>query len=306
MSVPANSDAIAGTPVSAKFRWEPRISARRAIGHVWHGLFLGATAMAIVLLGMLLWSILEPGLGWLSWHLVTEMPSRNAEAAGMNSGIWGSIWIVIGAAIFSFFVGVGTAIYLEEYAPRNRYTRFVQTNISNLAGVPSVVYGLLGLVFFVQWLNLGRSISAGALTMGLLILPVVVIASQEAIRAVPLGLRQAAFALGATKWQTTKHHVLPSAMPGILTGMILSMSRAIGEAAPLIVVGASSLVLTNPDGPFSSFTAMPVQIFNWSARPQREFESLAAAAIIVLMIILLTMNAIAIVVRQRLSKKYRI
>ena len=286
-------------------RWNPRIQARRLVGRVWQGLFFGATATAIGLLGMLIWSLVEPGWGWLSWHLVSDMPSRTPEIAGMNSAIWGSIWIVIGAAAFSFVIGLGTAIFIEEYAPQNRFTAFVQTNISNLAGVPSIVYGLLGLALFVQWLNMGRSISAGALTMGLLILPVVVIASQEAIRAVPLGLRQASYGLGATKWQTVRSHVLPTAMPGILTGMILSMSRAIGETAPLVVVGASSLVLTRPDGPLSGFTAMPVQIYNWSARPQREFENLTAASIIVLMIILLSMNAFAIVLRQRLSKRNR-
>lgn len=283
-------------------RWNPRVHTRLIIGKIWNWVFFAATALAIVLLGMLLWSIIQPGWNWVSWHLITDMPSRKPEIAGMNSGIWGSIWIVVGSAAFSFFVGVGTAIYLEEYAPKNAFTRFVQTNISNLAGVPSIVYGLLGLVVFVQWLSLGRSISAGALTMGLLILPVVVISSQEAVRAVPLGLRQASYGLGATKWQTIHSHVLPSAMPGILTGMILSMSRAIGETAPLIVVGASSLVLTRPDGPFSSFTAMPVQIYNWSSRPQKEFEHLAAAAIIVLLIILISMNAFAIILRQRLSK----
>lgn len=305
MSAHAEADRASTTARSTGVRWNPRISTRRTIGAIWQGVFLGATATAIVLLGMLLWSILRPGWSWLSWRLITEMPSRNAEDEGFNSAIWGSIWIVVGSALFSFFVGVGTAVYLEEYAPRNRYTRFLQTNISNLAGVPSVVYGLLGLVFFVQWLNLGRSISAGALTMGLLILPVVVISSQEAIRAVPLGMRQAAYGLGATKWQTVRSHVLPTAMPGILTGMILSMSRAIGETAPLIVVGASSLVLTRPDGPLSSFTAMPVQIFNWAARPQEEFEQLSAAAIIVLLIILLSMNALAVFLRQKLSTRNR-
>jgi phosphate transport system permease protein len=305
MTARAEVKTVTQVQTEAAVRWNPRISARRTIGSIWQWIFFLATAAAIVLLGMLLWSIIEPGWNWLSWHLITDMPSRKAAQAGMNSGIWGSIWIVLGAAAFSFVVGVGTAIYLEEYAAKNALTRFVQTNISNLAGVPSVVYGLLGLVFFVQWLNLGRSIAAGALTMGMLILPVVVIASQEAIRAVPLSLRQASYGLGATKWQTVRSHVLPSAMPGILTGMILSMSRAIGETAPLIVVGASSLVLSRPDGPLSAFTAMPVQIFNWSARPQKEFEHLAAAAIIVLMIILLTMNAVAIIVRQRLSKRNR-
>lgn len=305
MSLQTETDAMLGIAVPISARWDPRIDARRVTGRVWEWLFFGATAIAISLLGMLLWSLIEPGWSWLSWRLITEMPSRTPEIAGMNSAVWGSIWIVIGSGAFSFVMGLGTAIFLEEYAPRNRFTRFVQTNISNLAGVPSIVYGLLGLVLFVQWSNLGRSISAGALTMGLLILPVVVISSQEAIRAVPLGLRQASYALGATKWQTVRSHVLPTAMPGILTGIILSMSRAIGETAPLVVVGASSLVLTRPDGPLSGFTAMPVQIYNWSARPQREFENLTAASIIVLMVILLTMNAFAIVLRQRLSKKNR-
>ncbi len=298
----SNAGELTGTPAAAKASWNPRVSQRKSIGEVWRWALFGATLLAIVMLGMLLWSILEPGLAWLSWHLITDMPSRHAEIAGMNSGIWGSIWIVLGSALFSFIVGVGSAIYIEEYAPRNWFTHFVQTNVSNLAGVPSIVYGLLGLVLFVQWMNLGRSISAGALTMGLLILPVVVISSQEAIRAVPLSLRQASYGLGATKWQTTRSHILPSAMPGILTGMILSMSRAIGETAPLIVVGASSLVLSRPDGPLSSFTAMPVQIYNWSARPQKEFEHLSAAAIIVLLIVLLSMNAFAIFFRQRLNR----
>ena len=302
MRVDAGLNTAPDTTTRKAASWNPNIPARQVIGKIWYGLFFAATALSIVLLAMLLWSIIEPGWGWLSWHLITDMPSRKAELAGMNSAIWGSIWIVVGSAAFSFVVGVGTAIFLEEYAARTWWTRFVQTNISNLAGVPSIVYGLLGLVLFVEWLNLGRSIAAGALTMGLLILPVVVIASQEAIRAVPLSLRQASYGLGATKWQTTRHHVLPAAMPGILTGMILSMSRAIGETAPLLVVGASSLVLTRPDGPLSAFTAMPVQIYNWAARPQKEFEHLAAASIIVLLIILLSMNALAIVLRQRLSK----
>lgn len=305
MSTEARAETAPRAAGLSASRWVPRIKYRKSVGLAWHLVFLAATGVGVVLLAMLLWSIVSLGWGWLAWRLITDMPSRKAELAGMSSGVWGSIWIVIGSAIFAFVVGVGTAIYIEEYAPKNRYTRFLQTNISNLAGVPSIVYGLLGLVFFVQWLNMGRTLIAGALTMGLLILPVVVISSQEAIRGVPLGLRQAAYGLGATRWQTVRDHVLPAAMPGILTGMILSMSRAIGETAPLIVVGASSLVLSRPSGPLSSFTAMPVQIFNWSSRPQKEFEHLAAASIIVLLIILLTMNAVAIILRQRLSKKNR-
>lgn len=285
--------------------YEPRRDARRIRGAIWRGLFFGATALAIVLLGMLLWSILKPGIPWLSWHLITNMPSRIPEKAGMNSAIWGSLWLVSGSGLIAFVLGLGTAIYLEEYAEDNRWTRFIHTNISNLAGVPSIVYGLLGLVVFVDWMHMGRSILAGALTMGLLILPIVVISSREAIRAVPLSLRQASYALGATKWQTVSAHVLPAAFPGILTGMILSMSRAIGETAPLIVVGGASQVLYRPDSPFSSFMVMPLQIFNWTGRPQEEFEQLAAAAIIVLMVILLIMNSVAIYLRQHFSKKSR-
>lgn len=297
-----NAAALAAIPED---RYEPKVSFRRQIGMVWQIGFLAATAFSIVLLGMLLWSIFRPGLDWLSWHLITAMPSRIPENAGMNSAIWGSIWIVTGSAIFSFIVGLGSAIYLEEYASENRWTGFIQTNISNLAGVPSIVYGLLGLVVFVDFLNMGTSVLAGALTMGLLILPVVVIASREAIRAVPLSLRQAAYGLGATRWQTTRNHVLPAAFPGILTGMILSMSRAIGETAPLIVVGGASQVLFRPDSVFDSFMVMPLQIFNWTGRPQESYEHLAAAAIIVLMITLLIINSVAIVLRQYFSKKNR-
>jgi phosphate transport system permease protein len=289
----------------AQSDYRPRIHGRRIIGSVWRSIFFLATALAVVLLGMLLWSIIEPGASWLSWHLITDMPSRRAKAAGMNSAIWGSIWIVAASGLVSFVLGLGTAIYLEEYAPQNRWTDFVQTNISNLAGVPSIVYGLLGLVVFVDWMRMGRSLLAGGLTLGLLILPVVVIASREAIRAVPLSLRQASYGLGATKWQTVRHHVMPAAFPGILTGMILAMSRAIGETAPLIVVGGASQVLYRPDSPFSSFMVMPLQIFNWTGRPQEDFEHLAAAAIIVLMIVLLVMNSIAIGLRQYFSRKNR-
>lgn len=294
------STALEGTDTSG--RYATRASAREGVSRAWHLGFFLATALAIVLLGMLLWSIISQGAGWLSWRLVTNMPSRIPERAGMNSAIWGSIWLVLASGILSFVIGLGTAIYLEEYAPRNRWTGFIQTNISNLAGVPSVVYGLLGLVVFVDWLNAGRSILAGSLTMALLILPIVVIASREAIRAVPNSLRQASYGLGATQWQTIRAHVLPAAFPGVLTGVILAMSRAIGETAPLIVVGGASQVLFRPDSPLSRFMVMPLQIFNWAGRPQDEFEHLSAAAIIVLLIILLGMNSVAIILRHRFSK----
>lgn len=294
---------VTANPGSERYR--PRNGARHLISTIWRAIFFGSTALAIMLLGMLLYSILGPGVSWLSWHLITDMPSRIPEEAGMNSAIWGSFWIVLGSGVMSFVLGLGTAIYLEEYAAQNRWTAFVQTNISNLAGVPSIVYGLLGLVVFVDWMRMGRSLLAGALTIGLLILPIVVIAAREAIRAVPRSLREASYGLGATKWQTIRHHVLPAAFPGILTGMILSMSRAIGETAPLIVVGGASQVLYRPDSPLSSFMVMPLQIFNWTGRPQEEFEHLAAAAIIVLMIVLLVMNSIAIALRYYFGRKSR-
>jgi len=286
-------------------QYNPRVKQRQNASAAMKWFLFGATALAIVLLGMLLYSILAPGLPWLNWHLITNMPSRIPERAGMNSAIWGSIWIVLGAAVMSFILGLGTAIYLEEYAEKNRWTSLIQTNISNLAGVPSIVYGLLGLVVFVDWMQMGRSLLAGVLTMGLLILPVVVIASREAIRAVPPSLREAAYGVGATKWQTVRHHVLPSAFPGIMTGIILSMSRAIGETAPLLVVGGASQVLFRPSSPLDPFMVMPLQIYNWTGRPQEEFEQLAAAAIIVLMIVLLIMNSVAIGLRQHFSRKAR-
>lgn len=285
--------------------YRPQVAWRRATGAVWQWVFAGAILIAVMLLGMLLWSVLKPGLGWVSWHLITDMPSRIPERAGMNSALWGSIWLVTESGTMAFLLGLGTAIYLEEYAEQNGWSRFIQTNISNLAGVPSIVYGLLGLVVFVDWMNVGRSILAGALTMALLILPIVVISSQEALRAVPSSLREAGYGVGATKWQVVRHHVLPAAFPGILTGIILAMSRAIGETAPLLAVGGASQVLFNPTSPFSTFMVMPLQIFNWTGRPQQEFEHLAAAAIIVLMVILLAMNSLAIGLRHYFGRKNR-
>jgi len=285
--------------------WRPQIGQRQRQGKIWSAGFFVATLSAVLLLALLLGVLFIRGWDWLSWTLITEMPSRAAERSGLNSAIWGTVWVVSGAAIFSFFVGVGAAIYLEEYAARNWMTTFLKTNIANLAGVPSVVYGLLGLALFVEILNAGRTVLAGALTMGLLILPIIILASQESLRAVPLGLRQAAFGMGATRWQVVRAHILPAAMPGILTGTILAVSRAIGETAPLIVVGAAAYFPYRPDGLFSQYTAMPVQIYQWTGRPQEEFRDLAAAAIIILLVLLLSMNAIAIVIRQRLSSRKR-
>ncbi len=298
----ATTDAQSLEPAAVRRRWRPRIDGRKRTSNWLSRVFFLATVSAVALLVLLLGVLFYRGWDWLSLDLLTQQYSRNAEGSGFQAAILGSIWLVAGAGILSFVIGVGTAIFLEEYAPRGPLTNFLQTNISNLSGVPSVVYGLLGLALFVEFMNIGRVLLAGALTMGLLILPIVIIASQEAIRNVPLGLRQAAYGVGATRWQVVRHHVLPAAMPGILTGTILAVSRAIGETAPLIVVGASAIIFRNPSGFFSDYTAMPVQIYQWTARPQEEFKDLAAAAIIVLMIVLLSMNGIAIYLRQRLGK----
>jgi len=276
---------------------------RRALG--FRVILISAATFTIVALVTLLWTILKDGWSYLSWHLITDMPSRKPEISGLNSALWGTVWVICITALFAFPIGTASAIYLEEYGPKNRLTRLLQLNISNLAGVPSVVYGLLGLGIFAEMLSLGRSVLTGGLTMALLILPIIIIASQEAIRAVPPSLREAGYGLGATKWQVTWHHVLPSALPGILTGTILAVSRAIGEAAPLLVAGASGFLLFKPNGLDSSYTTLPIQIFNWASRPQEEFRQLAAAGITVLLAVLLVMNSIAIIVRQRASRKLR-
>lgn len=283
---------------------DQQLRQRERRGRVMHGLFAGATFLAVVVLVVLLVSIFLDGFDWVSWRLLTEMPSRRAGDAGLQSALIGTLWVIALTAIMALPVGIGAAIYLEEYAPRNWWTRVLQTNIANLAGVPSVVYGLLGLGVFVNVFGFGRSIISGALTMALLILPVIIIASQEAVRAVPLSLRQAAFALGATKWQVARHHVLPAAFPGILTGVILALSRAIGETAPLLVVGAAGYIAFNPDRLTDQFTVLPIQIYNWTGRPQQEFKELAAAGIIVLLVVLLSMNALAIFLRQRFGKRW--
>lgn len=243
---------------------------------------------------------------WLNWDFITAPQSSSPEVAGIRTAIFGTLWIMIITVVFAFIVGVGSAIYLEEYSTgKNAFDRFIETNIRNLAGVPSIIYGLLGLAVFVRVLEgitQGRTILSAALTMGLLVLPVIIINAQEALRAVPSSLREASFGLGATRWQTILRTVLPSAMPGILTGTILAMSRAIGETAPLIVIGASTTIFVDPNGPFSRFTALPIQIFQWTARPQDEFRSIAAAGILVLLALLIGLNATAIALRQRIRR----
>jgi phosphate transport system permease protein len=281
------------------------VAARKSRASVVQGLLFVVTALAIVILAVLIWDIASSGARWLSLDLLTNTPSRKPEDAGLRPALLGTLWVIGLTALFAFPVGVGAAVYLEEYAPNNRWTRLLKTNIANLAGIPSIVYGLLGLGVFVSLLALGRTVISGALTMALLILPVIIIASQEAIRAVPPSLRQAAFALGATRWQVARDHVIPAAMPGILTGIILSISRAMGETAPLLVVGAAAYVTFNPTGLTSKYTALPMQIYEWARRPQQDFQDLAAAAIIVLLVLLLMLNATAIYLRQRFAKNVK-
>jgi phosphate transport system permease protein len=254
---------------------------------------------SVVLLGILLFDVIMQGHSWVDWQFLQSFSSRHVEKAGIKAAIAGSLWLVGLTALFSIPVGIAAAVYLEEYAPRNRLTRIIQVNIANLAGVPSIVYGMLGLTIFVRWFALDRSLVAGALTLSLLILPVIIIASREAIRAVPSSLRQGSYALGATRWQTVRHHVLPVALPGIVTGVILALSRAIGETAPLVVVGALTYVAFTPEGPMDDFTALPIQIFNWASRPQAEFHELAAGGILVLLAVLLAMNGTAALIRFR-------
>jgi phosphate transport system permease protein len=282
-----------------------RLFARRATASGFLLLCLLATALAIGVLAVLLVDMTREGIGRLSWDFINSFPSRKPEQAGIKAALFGTIWLMGLTAAFAVPIGIGAALYLEEYASRNWLNRVIQTNIANLAGVPSIVYGILGLALFVRTMSLGRSVLAGSLTMALLVLPIVIIASQEALRAVPSSLREAAYGVGASRWQVVFHQVLPAAMPGILTGIILALSRAIGEAAPLIMIGALAFVPFVPHSPMDGFTVLPIQIFNWASRPQAAFGKDAAAAIIVLLAVLLSMNAIAIILRNRFQSRSR-
>lgn len=263
---------------------------------------IAVTGFAVMILAVLIYEVSTLGLPWLDAQFLSSFPSRFPEKAGIKSALAGTLWLVSLTAAIAIPIGVLAAVYLEEYAKPTRLTEFININIANLAGVPSIVYGILGLAIFVRFFALERSVISGALTMGLLILPVIIIASREAIKAVPGSLRQAAFAVGATRWQVVRAHVLPSALPGILTGVILAISRAIGETAPLIMIGALTYVAFVPEGPMDEFTALPIQIFNWTSRPQEEFHELASAGIVVLLVVLLVMNALAVYIRYRGSK----
>ena len=328
-----------------KKSFETRLASRHRIGLAFGTLCMVSTWLGVGVLVVLLAGVVWQAIGWLDWDFITSYDSRHPEQAGILAGLWGSLWLIIYTTLFSVPIGVGAAVYLEEFAQNNRMRRFIQVNLSNLAGVPSIVYGILGLTVFVRMfgvfgaetkvleislyvtniqipLPLGRSVIAAALTLSLLILPVVIVAAQEALRAVPDSIRQASHALGATPWQTIRHQVLPAASPGIFTGVILALSRAIGETAPLVMIGALTYVaftpgditspadiVTNPRGvaeaPFDTFTALPIQVFNWVSRPKTEYQHVAAAGILVLLAVLLFMNGVAIYLRQRFQKRIR-
>lgn len=281
-----------------------RMNGRKIVNYLFKGLFLLATTVALLALAILLYRIITQGAGHLSLDFVSNFASRFPEKAGIKAALIGSLWLMAVVAPTSIILGVGSAIYLEEYAKKNRMNSFIRTNIANLAGVPSVVFGLLGLTIFVRALSLGNSVLAAGFTMSLLILPVIIVAAQEAIRAVPNELRDASLGMGATKWQTIVRIILPAAIPGILTGSILALSRAIGETAPLIVIGVPVIIQFLPAGVMDTFTALPMQIYDWSSRPQQEFQAVAAAGIIVLMAVLLTMNSIAALIRNKFQKRY--
>jgi phosphate transport system permease protein len=266
-------------------------------------LALAAVLFPLAVLGVLLMGVLDNASERISLRFITSYPSRKPELAGILPGLVGSLYLMVLTAAIALPIGVGAAIHLEEYGNRSRFSRFIELNIANLAGVPSIVYGLLGLGLFVRTLALGRSLLAGALTLALLVLPMVVMVSREALRTVPMGLREAAYALGATRFQAIRQVVLPMAYPGILTGVILALSRAIGETAPLVVVGALTYITFVPDGIDAPFTALPIQIFNWVSRPQRGFVINAAAGIVMLLITMLILNGGAVYLRNRLQKK---
>jgi phosphate transport system permease protein len=266
---------------------------------------LSTLVIALAALAALVYDILQDGASRLSWSFITNIASRNAGEAGVYHALMGTIWVISLTGVIALPIGVAAAIYLEEYGSRSRMARFIELNIANLAAVPSIIYGLLGLGLFVRLMGMGQSVLAGAATLALLALPVVILSTREALRTVPKSIREGSYALGATKWQTIWHQVLPMATPGVLTGLILALSRSIGETAPLITIGALTYIPFAPDSVWSKFTVLPIQVFNWVSRPQTEFKANAAAGILVLLALLLSMNAIAIIVRDRYQRQGR-
>ncbi len=266
---------------------------------------LGCTCLGLIFLVVLLYYVISKGAARIDWNFITNLPSRNPAKAGIYTALFGMVWILVLTVLISFPIGIAAGIYLQEYGRKNRLANFIEINISNLAGVPSIIYGILGLEVFVRLFKLGNSILAGSLTLSLLILPIIIVATREAIKAVPKSLREASYGLGATKWQTVWSVVLPSSFGGVMTGLILAVSRAIGETAPLIVIGALVYVPFVPSGPLDEFTVLPIQIFNWVTRPQSGFVTNAAAAILILLMFTFLMNGIAVYLRNSFNKKTR-
>lgn len=280
------------------------LGGRQLFNKIMKFLFLLCTLVGLVVLVTLIVDTVMEGWDHLTWDFLTSFSSSRPENAGIYGAIIGSIWLMAVTAPVSIILSVGTALYLEEYAPKNKITNFISINISNLAGVPSVVFGLLGLTIFVRQLSLGNSVLAAGLTLALMILPVIVVAAQEAIRAVPNSVREASIGMGAAKWQTVSRIILPAAIPGIITGIILALSRAIGETAPLVVIGVPVSLLVTPSSVFDTFQALPMQVYNWVKMPQEEFQYLTAAGIIILLLILFLMNSVAIYIRNKYSKSF--
>ena len=295
---------MSGPTAQTSERLLSRIGARRLRGQIFVGVGIVAIVLSLGVLAALAIDVLLRGIPWLDWQFITSFDSRFAARAGIKAALWGSLYMLTVTIAVALPIGVMAAIYLEEYASDNLLTRIIRINLSNLASVPSVIYGLLGLQVFVRWMGLDRSVLAGGLTMALLVVPVIIVAAQEALRAVPQGIRDASYALGSTRWETVRFQVLPNAFSGILTGNILAMSRAIGETAPLITIGALTYVPFTPENLLDRFTVLPILIFNWTSKPQSEFHNLAAAGIILLLIVLLSMNSLAIILRQKLRKTY--
>ncbi len=266
---------------------------------------IACTLFGLILLVVFIGDVLIDGILRIDWGFITNLPSRKSEKSGIYTALMGSIWILGLTTVIAFPIGVAAAVYLEEYVKKGWFSALLEINISNLAGVPSIIYGLLGLEIFVRILNLGASVLAGSLTLSLLILPIIIVATREAIKAVPSSIRDASYALGASKWQTIWYQILPASSGGILTGVILSLSRAVGETAPLIVVGALAYVPFAPSNPLDEFSVLPIQVFNWISRPQHGFIENAAAAIIILLLVTFMMNGVAVYYRNKWQKKWK-
>ncbi|PKR77251.1 phosphate ABC transporter, permease protein PstA [Halalkalibacillus sediminis] len=285
---------------------QKQMKSRVLLNKILQKIFFGATIFGLIVLVILIARVLIQGIGWIDMDFLTGKLSTSADRAGIMGAILGTVWLMMVVILFTLVIGIGAAIYLELYAKKGKVQELIQTNIANLAGVPSIVYGILGLTVFVRAMDFGNVVIAGGLTLSLLVLPIVIVASQEAVRAVPQELTEASYGMGATKWQTVQKIILPAAIPGILTGSILALSRAIGETAPLVVIGIPALLIPFPGGLFDTFTALPMQVYYWTLDSvlTEEYANLAAATIIVLLIILFILNSVAIFIRNKFQQRY--